>query len=104
MKQLRTQPRRYTEGAQYRRVVFKIDMVNAFNSLRRDVFLAAVRERARGLYRLIWQAYSKFTTLIYGISNLESATGIQQGDPFGQVLFFLGIDSIAIRVDTEFNV
>ena len=96
--------RRYIEGAQHRRVVFKIDMVNAFNSLRRDVFLAAARERARGLYRLLWQAYSRSTTLIYGISNLEFATGIQQGDPFGPALFSLGVDSIASRVDTEFNV
>ena len=39
--------RRYIEDAQHRWVVFKIDMVNAFNSLRRDVFLAAARERAR---------------------------------------------------------
>ena len=52
----------------------------------------------RGLYRLLWQTYSRSTTLIYGISNLESATGIQQG-----VLFSLGIDSTASRVDTEFN-
>ena len=96
--------RRYIEGAQHRRVVFKIDMVNAFNGLRRDVFLAAARESARGLYRSLWQAYSRSTTLIYGISNLESATGIQQGDPFGPALFPLGIDSIASRVDTEFNV
>ena len=98
--------RRYIEDAQHRQIVFKIDMVNAFNSLRRDVFLAAARERARsgGLYRLLWQAYSKSTTLIYRISNLESATGIQQGDPFGPDQFSLGIDSIASRVDNEFNV
>ena len=63
-----------------------------------------VRGLARGLYRLLWQAYSRSTTFIYGISNLESATGIQQRDPFCPDLFSLGIDSIASRVDTEFNV
>ena len=40
--------RKYLEGAQHRRVVFKIDMVNAFSSLRRDVFRTAARERDSG--------------------------------------------------------
>ena len=49
--------------------------------------LKGARERARGLYRLLWQAYSGATTLFYGETNLESATGIQQGDPLGPVSY-----------------
>jgi len=33
-----------------------------------------------------------------------SATGIQQGDPFGPALFSLGIDEITRQIDTELNV
>ena len=96
--------RRYLNGASHRRVIFKVDMANAFNSLRRDVFLAAAKQRAQGLYRLLWQAYSGPTTLFYGEENLVSATGIQQGDPFGPALFSLGIDEISRKLDVEFNV
>jgi len=96
--------RRYLQCNQHRRVVFKVDMANAFNSIRRDVFLAAARDKAQGIYRLLWQAYSEPSTLFYGNTNLVSATGIQQGDPFGPALFSLGIDSLTRRVNTEFNV
>ena len=96
--------RKYLNGASHRRVIFKVDMANAFNSLRRDVFLTVARRRAQGLYRLLWQAYSGPSTLFYGDANLVSATGIQQGDPFGPALFSLGIDELSRKVDAEFNV
>jgi hypothetical protein len=85
-------------------VFFKVDMANAFNSIRRDVFLAAARERAQGLYRLLWQAYSGPSMLFYGETNLVSGTGIQQGDPFGPALFSMGIDRLVRGLGTEFNV
>ena len=88
----------------HRRVIFKVDMANAFSSLRRDVLLAAARERAQALYRLLWEAYSGPTTIFYGNTNLVSATGIQQEDPFGPALFSLGIDNITRGLETEFNV
>ena len=96
--------RRYLGEASHRRVIFKVDMANAFNCLRRDVFLAAARRRVPGLFRLLWQAYSGPRTLFYGDTSLVSATGIQQGDPFGPALFSLGIDDLTRRIDTEFNV
>ena len=96
--------RRYLGEAGHRRVVFKVDMANAFNSLRRDVFLAAARLRAQGLYRSLWQAYSEPTSLFFGESTLVSATGIQQGDPFGPALFSLGIDNLVRSLDLELNV
>lgn len=96
--------RRYLGEASHRRVIFKVDMTNAFNCLRRDVFLAAARRRVPGIFRLLWQAYSGPRTLFYGDTSLVSATGIQQGDPFGPALFSLGIDDLTRRIDTEFNV
>ena len=50
--------RRYASDCRYRRVLLKIDMRNAFNSLRRD--------STPGLYNLLWQAYSSSTRLFFG--------------------------------------
>ena len=44
------------------------------------------------------------STLFYGDTNLVSATGIQQGDPFGPALFCLAVDESTRKVHTEFNV
>ena len=96
--------RAYLGRAPGRRVFFKVDMANAFNSLRRDVFLAAARAKAQGIYRMLYQAYSEPSPLFFGGSSLVSASGIQQGDPFGPALFSLGIDEVVRRVNTEFNV
>ena len=48
--------RRYARDCRHRRVLLKIDMRNAFNSLRRDLFLSVARVRTPGLYSLLWQA------------------------------------------------
>ena len=79
--------RSYLGGASHRRVIFKVDMANAFNSLRRDVFLAAARERAQSLYGMLWQAYSGPTSLFFGESTLVWASGIQHVHSFGSALF-----------------
>ena len=84
--------RRYLRDCSHRRVLLKIDMRNAFNSLRRDKFLAVARSRAAGMYRLLWQAYSSPTKLFFGEEGLKSESGIQQGDPFGPALFALAVD------------
>ena len=76
-------------------MLLKIDMRNAFNSLRRDSFLSAARERADSMYSLLWQAYAEPSKLFFGEEELSSETGIQQGDPFGPALFALAVDDIA---------
>ena len=42
--------------------------------------------------------------LFYGNEAIYSATGIQQGDPFGPGLFSLGIDPIARGVQSQLNI
>ena len=58
--------RRYVRDCRHRRVLLKIDMHNAFNSLRRDSFLAVEPVRTTGLYSFLWQAYSSPTRLFFG--------------------------------------
>jgi hypothetical protein len=53
---------------------------------------------------MLWQDFSAPSTLFYGVKSLVSATGIQQGNPFGPAVFSLGIDDLIRRVDAEFNV
>ena len=96
--------RQYLGRDAHRRVLFKLDMANAFNSLRRDVFLRIARERTREMYKSLWQAYSEPSTLFYGSRFIRSSTGLQQGDPFGPSLFSLGIDEVAKKISAEFNV
>ena len=87
--------RRYDRDCRNRRVLLKIDMRNAFNSLRRDSFLSVARVRTPGLYSLLWQAYSSPTRLFFGEEGFASETGIQQGDPIGPALFALSVDEAA---------
>ena len=84
-------------------VAVKIDMRNAFNTVRRDQFLRAAREHAPDIYPLLWQAYSQPTPLYYGSTEIPSASGIQQGDPCGPALFSLAIHPIASDVTSSFN-
>ena len=55
------------QGLRHRRVLLKIDMRNAFNSLRRDSFLSVARVRTPGLYSLLWQACSSPTRLFFAL-------------------------------------
>ena len=82
----------------------KIDMHNAFNSLRRYSFLSVASVRKSGLYNLLWQVYSSPTRLFFGEEGwFASETGIQQGDPIGPALFALSVDKAARGVQSEFN-
>ena len=68
--------RRYARDCRHRRVLLKVDMRNAFNSLRRDSFLSVARVRTPGLYSLLWQAYSSPTRLFFGEEGFASESGI----------------------------
>ena len=84
----------YVRDCRHRRVLLKIDMRNAFNSLRRDSFLSMARVWTPGLYNLLWQAYSSPTRLFFGEGGFASEIGIQQGDPIGPALFALSVDEL----------
>ena len=96
--------RRYASDCRQRRDFLKIDMRNAFNSLRRDSFLSLARVRTPGLCSLLWQACSSPTRLTFAEERFASKTGIQQGDPIGPALFALSFDEASRGVQSEFNV
>ena len=86
--------RHYMESTTTPKVILKIDLKNAFNSIRRDKILSVIREYTPEAYHLFHQAYGKETWLFHGESVIASATGLQQGDPAGPALFALTIDDL----------
>ena len=86
------------------RVLLKLDYRNVFNTLRRDHLLCAVKDNLPQLYPFIWQLYSAPSELFFGDTVLQSATGVQQGDPLGPALFSLSIMSLTNSLSSPLNV
>ena len=85
-------------------VLLKIDMRNAFNSLRGDSFLSVARVRTPGLYSLLCRPIHLRPDYSLAKRGLPWRRGIQQGDPIGPALFALSVDEAARGVQSEFNV
>ena len=83
----------------------KLDVRNAFNSVRRDHILEVCMKRCPLIFKLVHQAYSGPSILVAGSSStISSSTGVQQGDPLGPLLFALAIDEITRSVSSPLNV
>ena len=70
-------------------VLVKLDFRNAFNSIHRDALLECVASRLPELYQFCHLAYGNSTSLQFGSDLIQSAEGVQQGDPLGPLLFCL---------------
>ena len=86
------------------KVILKLDIRNAFNSMRRDKILNEVRERVPGLYPMIWQSYAETSNLYIGNGDIiGSREGVQQGDPLGPFLFCLGLTDLVSDSQSELS-
>ena len=95
--------RHYISKNTKNKVFLKLDISNAFNSMRRDHILHKVKETQPSLYNLFWQANSKPSHLFYRDKLLSSESGLQQGDPGGPALFSLGLDQIVKELRSKLN-
>ena len=95
--------RRFLHNLQPDHLILKLDFENAFNSIRRDKMLTAVRERAPEIYPLVHSAYSAHSALFFGGESLQSAEGIQQGDPLGPLLFCLTVHDTILDLHSTFR-
>ena len=72
-------------------VLVKLDMKNAFNTVRQDHFLEVCSSRAPSILRLASTAYATSSHLVIGNETILSETGVQHGDPLGPVMFALAV-------------
>ena len=71
------------------KALLKVDIKNAFNSADRSAILRAVLEHFPTLAGYVQCAYGDLTSLYFGETPIDSACGVQQGDPLGPLLFSL---------------
>ena len=83
--------------------VLKLDFSNAFNTIRRDKMLGAVSEHVSELYPFVHSAYSAPSSLFWGENTIQSAEGVQQGDPLGPLLFCLSIHHMCTLLESKFS-
>ena len=79
-------------------VLVKLDFANAFNCVRRDSFLEAVSSHIPAVYPYVHAAYSETSFLGYEGHAIQSAEGVQQGDPLGTIAFLSGITTDLICI------
>ena len=84
-------------------VMVKLDLKNAFNSVRRDHLLEVCRRRAPSIFPLARLAYGSPSSLLVTEKIIPSSTGVQQGDPLGPLLFALAVDDIARSLSSPVN-
>jgi len=86
------------------KVLLKLYVKNAFNSIRRDTVLQAAQTHLPEIYAFIWDCYSSKTSLFHGEFCLDSATGVQQGDTLDPALFALAIHGVTSELKSDLNV
>ena len=86
------------------RAIVKLDFKNAFNCLRRDCMLEAVLQWIPELYAFCHNAYSGHPLIMFNDTVIESATGAQQGDPLGPLLFSITLHPILMGCTSEFRI
>jgi len=95
--------RSFIAQTQGEKVSLKLDVKNAFNSIRQDTVLQAAQTHIPEIYPFIWDCYSSKTSLFHGDFRLDSATGAQQEDPLGLALFALAIHRVTSEVKSDLN-
>ena len=93
--------RLFLDNLQPSEAILKLDFKNAFNSIRRDKMLNAVRSLMPELTPFVHSAYGEPSTLFWGQQTLSSREGVQQGDPLGPLLFCLTIHELCSRQESD---
>ena len=78
------------------KLLLKLDFSNAFNTISREQVVAETCLHFSGLARWVGWCYRRPSALQFGsASTVQSAGGVQQGDPLGPLLFSAALQSLA---------
>ena len=83
--------RRYAENFPKDYIIVKLHFKNAFNTLRRDTMLEAIRSGLPDVYNFTSATYNGAPVLQFGEFTILSAKGPQQGDSLSSAEFCLAI-------------
>ena len=81
--------------------LLQVDFRNAFNTMDRGVVLSEVRQNLPGLSAFAEWCYRDHSILQFGDMTIASASGPQQGDPLGCILFAIGHLPLVKRIQLE---
>jgi len=95
---------RYLMDQPHNEKVLKLDVKNAFNSIRRDTVLQEAQKHLPGIYPIIWDCYYSKTSLFHGNFSLDSATGVQQGNSLSPALFALAIHEVTSKIKVDLKI
>ena len=96
--------RRFLSNMPLDHVIAKFDFSNAFNTLRRDCMLEAVKQACPEDYNFCRLSYENRSYLFYEDHIISSEVGPQQGDPIGPLLFGLTIQPILQGLQSQLAV
>ena len=85
-------------------ILAKLDIQNAFNSIRRDILLRKCLINCPEIFRLASLAHGSPTPPMANGNLIRSDSGVQQGNPLGPLLFSIAIHDIASSMKSNFNV
>ncbi|XP_055328074.1 uncharacterized protein LOC129581172 isoform X3 [Paramacrobiotus metropolitanus] len=91
---------KYSNGV---KALLKIDFKKGFNCVSREEVLRIVADVIPEYYAFIKMCYSSYSSLFLGETVIFSQSGVQQGDPFGPVLFCLVLQFIVDKLNSYLN-
>jgi len=96
--------RLYTSNLPDDHAIVKLDIKNAFNSIRRDSMLETIKTELPECYAYIHSAYASSSLLLFDNHVISSEEGVQQGDPLGPLLFSLTIQPIIRQCKSDLHI